>query len=83
MNAAENKRLMRDVFAELAHGNGRPFVGALAEDVRWTIIGDTAWSGTWEGYALVRAELLDPLFSQFETGTGRGRSVCSQRMTGL
>ena len=65
MGAADNKRLMKDVFAELAKGNGRPFVEALAEDVRWTIIGDTAWSGTWEGLASVQIELLDPLFAQF------------------
>ena len=68
MNAAENKQLMQVVFDELAEGNGWPFVQALADDVRWTIIGDTAWSGTWEGFASVRSELLDPLFAQFETG---------------
>jgi ketosteroid isomerase-like protein len=68
VNATENKRLMQGVFDELAKGNGRPFVHALADDVRWTIIGDTAWSGTWEGLASVRGELLDPLFAQFETG---------------
>lgn len=74
MNAAANKRLMRDVFAKLADGNGQPFVDALAEDVRWTITGDTAWSGTWEGFASVRAELLDPLFAQFDTGY-RARAI--------
>ena len=67
MTAAENKQVMQDVFAELAEGNGRPFVEAMAEDVRWTIIGDTAWSGTWEGLASVQIELLDPLFAQFAT----------------
>src|SRR4051794_31937690 len=65
MSAAENKQLMEGVFAELAKGDGKPFVEALAEDVRWTIIGDTAWSGTWEGLASVQIELLAPLFAQF------------------
>jgi ketosteroid isomerase-like protein len=65
MGAAENKQQMTDVFSELAKGNGRPFVETLAEDVRWTIIGDTAWSGTWDGRASVQIELLDPLFAQF------------------
>jgi ketosteroid isomerase-like protein len=74
MGAAENKRLMEDVFAELAKGNGRPFVEALSEDVRWTIIGDTAWSGAWEGLASVQIELLDPLFAQFAS-TYRARAV--------
>jgi ketosteroid isomerase-like protein len=67
MSAAENKQLVRKVFEELERGSGRRFVDLLAEDVRWTIIGDTAWSGTWEGRSSVRADLLDPLFAQFAT----------------
>jgi uncharacterized protein len=67
MTMTENKELIRAAFEELERGNGRPFVDLLAEDVRWTIIGDTAWSGTWEGIRSVRAELLDPLFAQFAT----------------
>jgi uncharacterized protein len=67
MNAAENKALMRDVFDELAEGNGRPFVDVLSDDVRWSVIGTTDWSGSWEGKASVRAKLLDPLFDQFAT----------------
>jgi uncharacterized protein len=67
MDAAENKRLMQDVFAQLAAGNGRPFVDALADDIRWRIIGTTDWSGTWEGKDAVQARLLGPLFEQFAT----------------
>jgi ketosteroid isomerase-like protein len=67
MSAAENRRLMQDVFEELAKGNGRPFVDALADDFRWTIIGTTAWSGTWVGKRSVQRELLEPLFAQFAT----------------
>jgi ketosteroid isomerase-like protein len=37
----------------------------LAEDVRWTIIGTTAWSRTYEGLHAVREELMRPLFAQF------------------
>ena len=67
MTATDNKLLMQGIFDQLAEGNGRPFVDALAEDVRWTIIGETAWSGTWEGKESVRRDLLGPLFHQFET----------------
>ena len=74
MTAFDNKQLMEGIFEELAKGNGRPFVDALAEDVRWTIIGGTAWSGTWEGLDSVRRDLLDPLFAQFET-TYRAKAV--------
>ena len=42
--AAENKQLMQRVFAELAEGNGQPFMDALAEDARWTVIGSCPWS---------------------------------------
>jgi ketosteroid isomerase-like protein len=67
MDAARNKALVGGAFAELAEGNGRPFVELLADDIRWTIIGSTEWSGTWEGKPAVQSKLLDPLFAQFET----------------
>ena len=65
MDAAENKAFMQEVFNELAEGNGRPFIDALADDIRWRIIGSTEWSGAWEGKPAVQAKLLDPLFAQF------------------
>jgi uncharacterized protein len=67
MDAAENKALMQQVFDELAEGDGRPFVEVLADDIRWRIIGNTEWSGTWDGKPAVQAKLLDPLFAQFGT----------------
>jgi ketosteroid isomerase-like protein len=66
MTPAENKALLQEVFAETAKGNGRPFVATLADDVRWRIIGKTAWSRTYEGKQAVLAELLGPLAAQFE-----------------
>ena len=74
MTAAENKRQMQRIFEELARGNGKPFVEALAENVRWTIMGGTAWSRTWEGFDAVRRRLLDPLLAQFQT-TYRARAI--------
>jgi ketosteroid isomerase-like protein len=67
MNATENKELVQAAYAELAEGNGKPFVDLLADDIRWRIIGTTEWSGTWEGKAAVQRGLLDPLFAQFAT----------------
>ncbi|HEY0454553.1 nuclear transport factor 2 family protein [Actinophytocola sp.] len=64
MGAAENKTLMRHLFTEVAKGNSRPFVDALADDVRWTIIGSTAWSGTYSGKEAVLADLLRPVNGQ-------------------
>jgi ketosteroid isomerase-like protein len=65
VGAAENKQLMQDVFAELADGNGQPFMDALADDVRWTVIGSSAWSKTYEGKQAIVDQLMRPLFSQF------------------
>ena len=74
MSALENKRIMERVFDRLAAGDGGPFVEALAADVRWTIIGSSPWSGTWDGKRAVRSELLDPLMAQF-AGRYRNRAV--------
>ena len=32
MNAVENKQRMQSIFAELANGNGKPFVESMADD---------------------------------------------------
>lgn len=73
MNTAENKQLLQHVFAEMSNGNTKPFGEILADDVRWTIIGRTKYSKTYEGKQTVYyeskqtvyKELLEPLFSQF------------------
>ncbi len=64
MTPQQNKAILVGIFAETAKGNGRPFVEALADDVRWTIIGSTAWSKTYVGKASVVDDLLRPLGSQ-------------------
>jgi ketosteroid isomerase-like protein len=74
METAENKEFMQEVFGELAKGNGKPFVESLGEDIRWSIIGSTEWSGTWEGKEAVQKGLLGPLFAQFAT-TYRNRAI--------
>lgn len=67
MSATENKQLMRDIFSELAKGNGEPFIESMADDFCWTIIGTTEWSKTYKDKQTVLTELLQPLISQFET----------------
>jgi ketosteroid isomerase-like protein len=64
MTRESNKAILASVFAETAVGNGRPFVEALADDVRWTIIGSTDWSKTYVGKASVINDLLRPLGRQ-------------------
>lgn len=65
MSSAANKQLLEHIYAELAQGNSRPFIDAMAEDFSWTIKGHTAWSRTFRGKQAVREELLKPLFANF------------------
>jgi uncharacterized protein len=45
--------------------NGQPFTDALADDARWTVIGSSPWSRTYEGKRAITDELMRPLFRQF------------------
>jgi ketosteroid isomerase-like protein len=64
MGAAENKQLFQRVFGELADGDPRPFAAILSEDVRWTVIGNTCHSGTYEGKQAVLQELMASVMSR-------------------
>jgi ketosteroid isomerase-like protein len=65
MTSSSNKQLLQNVFAELAKGNGRPFVDSMADDFSWTITGQTKWSRTYAGKHVVIKELLAPLRELF------------------
>ena len=64
MGAAENKLLFQRVFAELSVGDSRPFAAILSEDIRWTVIGTTRHSGTYEGKQHVLHELMASVMSR-------------------
>jgi uncharacterized protein len=68
MGAAENKELIRNMFAELSKGNADAFLGAMADNVRFTIIGTSKYSGTYNGKQEVINKLLAPLSAQLEGG---------------
>ena len=74
MSAPQNKQLIQDVFEQMAGGDGRPFMDALADDVRWTVIGTSPWSRTYEGKREIVDQLMRPLFSQF-AGEYRARAI--------
>lgn len=65
MDASSNKQIVRDVFAELAKGDGRPFGDLMAEDFCWTVTGTTKWSKTYRGKEAVLKQLFEPLMKQF------------------
>ncbi len=67
MSAQDYKRTMQFIFAELANGNGLPFLDAMRDEFAWTISGQGPWARTWHGKEAVRSELFRPLFAQFAT----------------
>ena len=68
MGAAENKRFISNMFIELSKGNTEAFLGSIADDVRYTIIGSTKYSGTFNGKQELISKLLGPLTAQLEGG---------------
>ena len=66
MGAAENKELIRNMFAELSKGNFDIYLNTLADNVQYTIIGTGKYSGLYNGKQEVIDRLLGPLGSQIE-----------------
>ena len=61
MDATQRKAIIRQAFADLGAGNGETLLGLLDDDVQWTIIGNTRFSGLFKGKADVLERLLAPL----------------------
>ncbi len=68
MGAAENKQLIQNMFAELSKGNAEAFLANMADNVRFTIIGTTKYSGTCNGKQELINKVLAPLTSQLDGG---------------
>jgi uncharacterized protein len=68
MGAAENKKLIQDMFAELSKGNAQAFLNNMADDVQFTIMGTTKYSGTCNGKQELLSKVLGPLSAQIEGG---------------
>ena len=64
MIAADNKKLMQEIFSEMSRGNSRPLVENMAEDFCWTVAGTTKWSRTYQGKQAVLNELFSVLRSR-------------------
>jgi ketosteroid isomerase-like protein len=68
MGAAENKEAIRNMFAQLAAGNADAFLGAMADDLRYTLMGSTRFSGTFKGKQELISRLLAPLMAALTDG---------------
>jgi ketosteroid isomerase-like protein len=65
MSTAENKKLLQDIFDQMAQGNTRAMSEAMADDFRWVFPGNWSWSGSWGPKPVALEGLLRPLMAQF------------------
>jgi len=49
MSAAENKKLVQQVYADAANRSGTTFVDNLADDASWIVTGQYSWSHQFRG----------------------------------
>ncbi|HUJ40409.1 MAG TPA: nuclear transport factor 2 family protein [Candidatus Acidoferrales bacterium] len=66
MGAVENKKLILDIFAELAKGNAGPFVEAMADDFQWQLMGRKSWTQSFHGKPAVLKDLFGMLNARLE-----------------
>ncbi len=86
MGIAENKQVVLDFYEAGARGDMDACFELLADNVTWTNIGSTKFSGTYIGKQVIAEDLLGPLFSQLKAGissqierlTAEGDSVVAQ-----
>jgi ketosteroid isomerase-like protein len=64
MGAAENKEVVR----QMREAKGiDAILATMSDDVRWTLIGTTKFSGTMNGKQEIHEKLFKPIFAQLET----------------
>src|SRR3954451_22546204 len=75
MSAADNKKVLQDVFEQMAAGNTRAMRDVMSEDFRWEFPGVWSCSGAWEHKSEVLDGLLGPLMAQFTTYRSRAELI--------
>lgn len=68
MGIAENKQLVRSFYEAGNRGDIDACMNLIADDVRWTNIGTTPFSGTYRGKPELAEKLLGPLFGRLKAG---------------
>ena len=69
MTKPEETEQLQRAFVALGEGNTRPFVALLADDIVWTVIGTTRWSGIYRGKEQLLTKLLVPVNALFAPGS--------------
>ena len=70
MSAAENKEIIRNMWAEASRGSAEGFLNVFVDEVRYTIIGTTRFSGTFNGKQELLNRAFVPLMSELESPGG-------------
>ena len=68
MSANENKEIIRTMFSELGEGNAAAFLDAMSDNLKFTLIGNTKFSGTFNGKQEFTTKVLAPLGAALEGG---------------
>lgn len=68
LGITENKQVVQAFYDAADRGDMESCIGQLADDVRWTNIGSTKYSGTFVGKGDLVTKLLGPLFGKLKTG---------------
>ena len=68
MSIEKNKQVVMDFFAAGERGDMEACFALLAEDITWTNIGTTRFSGSYVGKQALIDELIGPLFGQLKSG---------------
>ena len=68
MGVSENKQVVLNFYDAGARGDMDTCFALLANDVTWTNIGSTKFSGTYVGKQAIAEDLLGPLFSRLKAG---------------
>lgn len=72
MSAAENKKLMQEIFARIADRDSSLFVQHLADDATWQVTGQYSWSHIFRGRDAILNTLHGHVRARIE---GRPRTV--------
>jgi hypothetical protein len=68
MGTEENKQIIEEFYEAGARGDMDACFALLADDIIWTNIGSTKYSGTYIGKQALVEQLLGPLFGQLKAG---------------
>ena len=68
MGIEENKQVVRNFYSAGARNDMDAAFALLADDITWTNIGSTRFSGTYTGKKALEERLLGPLFGKLKAG---------------